>query len=133
MSVQTPEADEVELIGEPTDAARQNQSDQDRRESQRYPVEGWAEVMMMDGTMMVRGQITDISSTGCFIESRGAFDLPLNCSVEMTFRINGVEFRPEGVTRVVKSGIGAGFLFLKMNSKLVMQLESLISLLTVHV
>jgi len=128
MSLQTPATNEAE----PPPEAPQGTTDHDRRENHRYPVEGWAEVMMMDGTMMLRGQITDISATGCFIESRGAFDLPLNCSVEMTFRINGVEFRPEGVTRVVKSGVGAGFLFLKMNSKLVLQLESLISLLTVR-
>ena len=126
MSLETLVADEAKPVIE----ARPVEADHERRENRRYPVEGWAEVMMMDGTMMVRGQITDISATGCFIESHGAFDLPLNCSVEMTFRINGVEFRPEGVTRVVKSGIGAGFLFLKMNSKLVTQLESLISLLT---
>ena len=126
MNLEPPATDKSESAIE----SRQVGTDCERRENQRYPVEGWAEVMMMDGTMMVRGQITDISATGCFIESHGAFDLPLNCSVEMTFRINGVEFRPEGVTRVVKSGLGAGFLFLKMNSKLVMQLESLISLLT---
>ncbi len=117
---------------EPSVESLKAQTERDRRIQQRYPVEGWAEVMMIDGTMLVRGQITDISANGCFIESHGVFDLPLNCTVELTFRINGVEFRPEGVTRVVKSGRGAGFAFLKMNSKLVLQLEALISVLSAH-
>ncbi|WP_263382970.1 PilZ domain-containing protein [Granulicella arctica] len=128
MSLDIVEADAAEVADHSSEAL-QSQAERDRRENQRFPVEGWAEVMTMDGTMMLRGQITDISATGCFIESHGSFDLPMNSAVEMTFRIQGKEFRPEGVTRVVKSGEGAGFSFLKMNSKLELQIEALIKVL----
>jgi hypothetical protein len=105
---------------------------QERRQHTRYPVEGWAEVMMVDGTMLVRGQISDISSAGCFIETYAGYDLPLGSLVEMIFRIKGVEFRPVAATSVVKPGRGAGFSFLKMNSKLTTQLEALIAALSGH-
>jgi hypothetical protein len=133
------EADEVvepEVGGEEAEAvdaaAAEAAADRGRRNSERFLVQGWAEVMTVDGTMMVRGQITDISLTGCYVESHGAFDLPMNSAVEMIFRIKGDEFRPEAVTRVVRSGHGAGFVFLNMNAKVTLQIQALIDVLGVH-
>ncbi len=127
-----PEAIEATTVDDGLTEESGFKSERNRRESERFPVQGWAEVMTMDGTMMVRGQITDISITGCYVESHAAFDLPLNSSVEMIFRIKGDEFRPEAVTRVVRSGHGAGFVFLKMNGKLIVQIQALIDILSVH-
>jgi hypothetical protein len=118
-----------ELEGHEVDQAAAQQAAESRRRHQRYPVEGWAEVMTMDGTMMVRGQLTDISAAGCYVESHGVFDLPMNGGVELTLRIRGVEFRPEAVTRVVKTGHGAGFAFVRLNSKVAGQIQALIDVL----
>jgi hypothetical protein len=115
-----------------SDQPAQTPSGRDRRESTRFPVAGWAEVMTMDGLMMVRGQITDISATGCYVEIHGSFDLPLNSAVEMIFRINEGELRPRGITQVVRPGNGAGFAFAGLNSKMTSQIQMLIEVLSGH-
>nr|WP_281372371.1 PilZ domain-containing protein [Granulicella arctica] len=101
----------------------------DRRQSERYPVEGWAEIMVMDGMMFLRGQIADIGSAGCYIATRADMGLKPGVHVTMIFRVRGVEFRPEGITRVVQPGKGAGFSFVRVNSKLRAQLDALIDVL----
>lgn len=122
--VQPPDLLSGDIESEPQSAGS------DRRENARYSVEGWAEVMTQDGTMFIRGRISDISSTGCYIESYAAFELPLNSVVEVIFRLKGEEFRPLASTKVVRPGVGAGFIFLKVNPRLRSQLESLISILS---
>ncbi len=121
----------VEQLGEHTGTDQNGTAmEQDRRQHRRYPVEGWAEILVMDGTMFFRGEIIDISSAGCYIATRAELDLVPGALVEMIFRLRGAEFRPIAATRIVRPGDGAGFAFVTLNSKLQAQLDALIEVLS---
>jgi hypothetical protein len=99
----------------------------DRRQHPRYAVDAWAEVMVKDGTMLFRGRVLDISMGGCFVGTEARLRLAPGTLVEMIFRVNGMVFRPEAVSRMVRPGLGAGFLFKNPDKKMHAVLERLIA------
>jgi len=99
----------------------------ERRKHTRYAVDGVAEVVVADGTMLFRGRVLDISVAGCYVETQARLRLPPGTQVEMVFRVNGMVFRPMATSRMVRPGEGAGFLFLNMNAKMQTELEALIA------
>jgi PilZ domain len=98
----------------------------ERREHARYSVDGWAEILVADGSMLFRGRVLDISVAGCYIETQARLRLEPGTRVEMVFRVNEMVFRVEALSRMVRPGLGAGFLFLKMKGRMRMGLEDLI-------
>jgi hypothetical protein len=103
----------------------------ERRQHQRYAVDGVAEVVVADGTMLFRGRVLDISVAGCYIETQARLRLEPGTPVEMVFRVNGMVFRPKATSRMVRRGEGAGFLFLNLNPGMQEELEALIAELSV--
>ena len=101
----------------------------EQRKHKRYAVEGMAEVLVADGTMLFRGRVLDISVAGCYIETHARLRLLPGTPVEMVFRVDGRVFRPLATSRMVRPGEGAGFLFTKPGSKMQMELEALITAL----
>jgi hypothetical protein len=99
----------------------------ERRQHPRYSVDGVAEVLVADGTMLFRGRVLDISLSGCYIETPARLRLAPGTRVEMVFRVNGMVFRPMATSRMVKSGEGAGFLFLNLHPRMEAELEDLIA------
>jgi PilZ domain len=99
----------------------------ERRKHKRYAVDGVAEVVVADGTMLFRGRVLDISVAGCYIETQARLRLLPGTQVEMVFRVNGLVFRPMAASRMVRPGEGAGFLFLSLNPKMQAELEALIA------
>jgi hypothetical protein len=99
----------------------------ERRQHPRYVVDGFAEVLVADGTMIFRGRVLDISAAGCYIETQARLRLEPGTRVEMVFRVNGRVFRPMAASRMVKRGEGAGFFFLNLNPKMQTELEDLIA------
>jgi hypothetical protein len=102
----------------------------ERRQHPRYAVDGLAEVLVADGTMLFRGRVLDISVSGCYIETPARLRLAPGTRVEMVFRVNGMVFRPMATSRMVRSGEGAGFLFLNLHSRMEAELEDLIAQLS---
>ena len=101
----------------------------ERRQFRRFAVDGWAEVLVLDGSQLFRGRILDISLAGCYIETRAMLRLEAGTQVEMIFRVNGMVFRPVATSRMVRAGEGAGFLFASLTAKKRVELEALIAAL----
>ena len=99
----------------------------ERRQHQRFAVDGWAEVVVADGTLLFRGRVLDLSVAGCYIETEARLRLAPGTLVEMVFRVNEMVFRPQATSRAVRPGEGAGFLFLNLNAKMQTDLEMLIA------
>jgi hypothetical protein len=99
----------------------------ERRQHKRYAVDGLAEVLVADGTMLFRGRVLDISVAGCFIETEARLRLLRETPVEMVFRVNGVVFRVLASSRMVCPGKGAGFLFSNLNPRMQAELQALIA------
>jgi hypothetical protein len=104
----------------------------ERRQHPRFAVDGWAEVVVADGTMLFRGRVLDVSVAGCYIETEARLRLPPGTQVEMVFRVNEMVFRPLATSRAVRPGEGAGFLFLNLNAKMQSDLEMLIAELRLY-
>jgi DnaJ-class molecular chaperone len=102
-------------------------SSMERRQHKRFAVDGFAEVLVADGTLLFRGRILDISVAGCYIETQARLRIAPGTEVEMVFRVNKMVFRPLATSRAVRLGEGAGFLFLNLNAKMQAELDALIA------
>jgi hypothetical protein len=101
----------------------------ERRQHPRFAVDGWAEVLVADGSLLFRGRVLDLSVAGCYIETEARLRLEPGTQVEMVFRVNEIVFRPMATSRAVRPGEGAGFLFLNLNARMQSDLELLIAAL----
>jgi hypothetical protein len=99
----------------------------ERRQHPRFAVDGWAEVVVADGSLLFRGRVLDVSVAGCYIETEARLRLAPGTLVEMVFRVNEMVFRPLATSRMVRPGEGAGFLFLNLNAKMQSELQLLIA------
>jgi hypothetical protein len=104
----------------------------ERRQHPRFAVDGWAEVVVADGSLLFRGRVLDLSVAGCYIETEARLQLAPGTLVEMVFRVNEMVFRPLATSRAVRPGEGAGFLFLNLNAKMQSDLELLIAELRMY-
>ncbi len=96
------------------------------RRDERYPVNGDAEVVVLGGTSLFRGRIMDISVSGCYIQTLAWVRLKPETPVEILFAVDGKVIRALGASRYVKSKVGIGFRFLKMNEEMQRKLDELI-------
>lgn len=99
----------------------------ERRRHQRYAVDGDAEVLVADGTLLFRGRTVDISLSGCFIATRARLALEPGTPVQMVFRACHTTLRMNATVRAVRPGSGAGFLFGTMSAYMRAGLEGLIA------
>ena len=99
----------------------------ERRQHERYAVDGMAEVLVLDGTVLFRGRVLDISVAGCYIETKARLHLASGTPVEMVFRVKEMVFRLEATSRSVRPGKGAGFLFSNLSARSQGELEALIA------
>jgi hypothetical protein len=104
----------------------------ERRQHPRFAVDGWAEVVVADGTLLFRGRVLDLSVAGCYIETEARLRLEPGTQVEMVFRVNEMVFRPMATSRAVRPGEGAGFLFSNLNAKMQSDLKMLIAELSLY-
>jgi len=99
----------------------------ERRQHKRYAVDVVAEVLVLDGTLLFRGQVLDISAAGCYIETEARLRLAPGTPVEMVFRARDIFFRLDATSRSVRPGRGAGFLFSNLNARMQEDLAALIA------
>ena len=125
--------DQVDRQRERREAMQQGPQDGvERRQHKRFAVDGWAEVVVADGSLLFRGRVLDISMAGCYIETEARLRLAPGTPVEMVFRVNEMVFRPLATSRAVRPGEGAGFLFENLNAKMQSDLELLIAELNLY-
>lgn len=99
----------------------------ERRQHPRYAIDAWAEVLVLDGSLLFRGRVLDISSAGCFIQTEARLRMRQRTPVEMVFRLKKAALRLQATSRMVRPGIGAGFLFSEMNERTRLELDALIA------
>lgn len=99
----------------------------ERRQHKRYAVDALAEVLVLDGTLLFRGRVLDISAAGCYVETEARLRLASGTPVEMVFRVKDLLFRLEATSRAIRPGRGAGFLFSSMSARMQKELEALIA------
>ena len=54
----------------------------ERRQHPRFAVDGWAEVVVADGSLLFRGRVLDVSLAGCYIETEARLRLAPGTLVE---------------------------------------------------
>lgn len=99
----------------------------ERRQHKRYAVDAVAEVLVLDGTVLFRGRVRDISVAGCYVETEARLRLAAGTPVEMVFRVNDVVFRLAATSRMVRRGKGVGFMFSNLSARSREELEALIA------
>ncbi len=99
----------------------------DRRQHPRFAIDAWAEVLVPDGSLLFRGRVLDISLAGCFIQTEARLHMRQRTPVEMIFRVKDAAFRIRATSRMVRRGIGAGFLFAEMSERTRLELDALIA------
>ena len=99
----------------------------ERRQHKRYAVDTIVEVLVMDGSLLFRGRVLDISVAGCYIETQARLRMRQRTPVEMVFRVKNAVFRLQATSRMIRPGMGAGFLFAEMNERMRAELDALIA------
>lgn len=99
----------------------------DRRQHPRFAIDAWAEVLVLDGSLLFRGRVLDISLAGCFIQTEARLHMRQRTPVEMIVRMKDSVFRIKATSRMVRPGIGAGFLFAEMSERTRFELDALIA------
>lgn len=84
----------------------------ERRRSRRFACEGFAEVFAIDTGYLFRGEIRDISQSGCYIMTNGRLKLERLTEVDVLFMLNKRNYRTYARVMVVRPGKGVGLEFL---------------------
>jgi len=83
----------------------------ERRLSRRFACEGFAEAFAADTGYLFRGEIRDISETGCYIMSKGRLKLERFTEVDLQFMLNKRKYRTFARVMDVRPGKGVGVEF----------------------
>ncbi|MBS1805413.1 MAG: PilZ domain-containing protein [Acidobacteria bacterium] len=86
---------------ESTDIKAKAQADAERRQAVRICCAGFAECVSIDPNQLFRGEIRNISETGCYISLRVSVNLPPGTYVQLRFRMGRAEYCAQA--RVVES------------------------------
>jgi hypothetical protein len=84
----------------------------ERRRSRRFVCEGFAEVFAIDTGYLFRGEIRDISQSGCYIGTNVRLKLERFTEVDVLFMLNKRNYRTYARVMVVRPGKGVGLEFL---------------------
>ena len=85
-----------------------------RRQAERFPCAGTVEVNSNQTKFPLWATISDVSSGGCYIETRTP--MPLETPLEMSMKISGSHFQARGIVRTMHPMVGMGVAYLSMNS-----------------
>lgn len=96
-----------------------------RRRHSRYACEGDAEVFVSHGALLFRGAISDLSISGCFIETP-SLKLERGTAVEVSFVARRMRFRVAGHIASLHRRCGAGIAFHAMSPRRLRQIEELV-------
>ena len=83
----------------------------ERRRSRRFPCEGFAEVLVLQPETLFRGEIQNISLTGCFVRSRARLQVERLSPVELRFQFNNLRYHAYALVMDIRPGEGVGLEF----------------------
>ena len=69
-----------------------SQAHAERRRAVRICCTGWAEGLSIDPSQLFRGEIRNVSETGCFITLRVPVNLPRGTPVQLRFKMGRAEY-----------------------------------------
>jgi len=64
----------------------------ERRIAKRHACDGFAEVVVPTSGFLFRGEIADLSETGCYVKTRARLSLRRSSEAELRFTVNGDNF-----------------------------------------
>jgi hypothetical protein len=99
----------------------------DRRAQARHRVDTTAKVLLVRIGSKLRGQIVDLSMSGCRIRSDERFPVGIYTRVETEFHLEGLPFLLGGVIQTVHDPYNIGIRFLDVSLRKREQLEQLIA------
>ena len=108
----------IDTSNYPGEGVPQNTPDNERRKSKRYDCDGFAEIVGTHIGFLFRGEIQNLSQTGCYIRTRAQLKLELYTEVQLHFAVDGANYHTGARIMVVKPQLGAGFEFLTEDDKL---------------
>jgi hypothetical protein len=98
----------------------------DKRRYPRYTCDGYAEVFLPHGGLLFSGRISNLSVSGCFIETTMA-NLERGTLVEVYFVTNQLQFRVQANIAEVRQKRGAGISFLNVSPRRAAQIAALVN------
>ncbi len=99
-----------------------------RRSQQRFHCNGGIELRRHEGAPPVFGNLTDISLTGCYVETVSS--LPVGTELLFMIRARDIVLRGRAQVKTSHHAVGAGLIFLEINKADQEKLEFLIGSLT---
>ena len=84
----------------------------ERRRHERFACDGFAEVVAFRPEVLFRGEVKDISETGCYVATRALLKLKRFSKIELRFTANGQQMSSLARVMDVRAGKGVGVEFL---------------------
>lgn len=84
----------------------------DRRRHQRFACDGFAEVVVFSPEVLFRGEVKDISLTGCYVATRAHLRFKRFAEIELRFSANGHHLTSLARVMDIRPGKGLGVEFL---------------------
>jgi len=84
----------------------------DRRLSHRVDCKGFADAFVIETGYLFRGEIRDISETGCYIMTNARMQLELLTEVDLLFVLNNRKYQTRARVMMIRPRKGVGFEFL---------------------
>ena len=120
----------MEEGGTPSAAAPLPDTGPERRREERYAVEWEAEIFIPARTAMFRGQVVNISTSGCYVRTVAWVRVPPSTAVELVFLLDGRMVRARAEARFAQSRTGVGLRFLPLETAVRRRLELVLAKLS---
>jgi PilZ domain len=102
----------------------------ERRREVRYAVQWDAEIFIPDRTAMFRGQVVNISTSGCYVRTVAWVRVPPSTEVELVFLLDGRMVRARAEARFAQSRTGVGLRFLPLEVDVRRRLDLVLEMLS---
>ena len=98
----------------------------DRRRHERFACDGSAEVVAFNPELLFRGEVRDISLTGCYVATRARLNLKRFAEIELRFSAHGQHLSSLARVMDVRPGKGIGVEFLPGDPRMAKRFRDLI-------
>ena len=104
----------------------------ERRQHERFVCDGFAEVVVFRPELLFRGEVKDISLTGCYVATRARLNLKRFAEIELRFCANGQQLSSLARVMDVRPGRGLGVEFLPGDPRMNKRFRDLIEQLRIQ-
>jgi len=101
----------------------------ERRLRQRFWCDGPSEALTHDPECLFRGRVTNISASGCYIETHARLHVERSAKVNLRLNLNGKSYSTLARVMNVRPGTGLGLEFLFPAAEAEKNIQDLISML----